>query len=299
LWTDEQLQCTPQGQAMLLPEEKSCYDWNIQRAEHLAAERQEWHQTATPDAIREKIRTTAAIRPLDEVPVLQVHKTGSMQRDGYRIDKLLLQAEPGLFVPALAYVPAAADGRTPAQLYLHEDGHAAGTGPEGPIAQWVEAGNIVLAADLPGAGETRASQGDRGQLGDWKNSYLAYLNGRSLVGLRAELVLAAARLLAHYESPETPRSVHLTAVGELGVPALHAVALEPSLFASATFRRTLISWDHVVRTPQGKNQIVNLVHNALAVYDLPDLIRLAGPDRIQLETPVDANGDVVEQHPLP
>jgi hypothetical protein len=182
---------------------------------------------------------------------------------------------------------------------LHEDGHAAGTGPEGPITHWIEGGNIVLAADLPGAGETRASQGDRGLLGDWKNSYLAYLNGRSLVGLRAELVLAAARFLARYESPETPRSVHLTAVGELGVPALHAAALEPSLFASATFHRTLISWDNVVRTPQGKNQIVNLVHNALAVYDLPDLIRLAGQDNIQLETPVDANGDVVEQSTLP
>jgi hypothetical protein len=200
-----------------------------------------------------------------------------------------------LFVPALAYVPAAADGRTPAHLYLHEDGHSAGAGPEGPIAQWIEAGNIVLAADLPGAGETRAGRGDRGLLGDWKNSYLAYLNGRSLVGLRAETVLAAARLLAHYDSPETPRSVHLTAVGELGVPALHAAALEPGLFASATFQRTLISWDNVVRTPQGKNQIVNLVHNALAVYDLPDLIRLAGPDRIKLGTPVDANGDLVEQ----
>ncbi len=299
LWTDEQLQCVPQGQVMLLPEEKSCYDWNIQRAERLAAERQQWHQTATPDAILDKIRATAAIRPLDEVPVLQVHKTGSMQRDGYRIDKLLLEAEPGLFVPALAYVPAAADGRTPAQLYLHEDGRAAGAGPEGPIVQWVEAGNIVLAADLPGAGETRASQGDRGQLGDWKNSYLAYLNGRSLVGLRAELVLAAARLLARYESPETPRSVHLTAVGELGIPALHATALEPSLFASATFQRTLISWDNVVRTPQGKNQIVNLVHNALAVYDLPDLIHLAGPDRIQLDTPVDANGEVAQQPSIP
>jgi cephalosporin-C deacetylase-like acetyl esterase len=299
LWTDEQLQCTPQGQVMLLPEEKSCYDWNIQRAERLAAERQPWHQTATPDAIRERIRTTAAIRSLDEVPELQVHKTRSLQRDGYRIDKLLLEAEPGLFVPALAYVPAAADGRTPAKLYLHEDGYAAGAGADGPIAQWVEAGNIVLAADLPGAGETRAGRGDRGLLGDWKNSYLAYLNGRSLVGLRAELVLAAARLLAHYESPATPRSVHLTAVGELGVASLHAVALEPSLFASATLHRTLVSWDNVVRTPQGKNQIVNLVHNVLAVYDLPDLIRLAGPDRIQLETPVDANADPVEQPTIP
>jgi dienelactone hydrolase len=295
LWTDEQLQCTPRGQVMLLPGEKSAFDLNVERAEQLAIQRRELHQSAAPDAIRAKIRTTAAIRPLEQIPVLQTQEVGSVQRDGYRIDKLLLQAEPGLFISALVFVPASADDRTAAYLYLHEDGKSADAGPDGGIEKMVAAGHIVLAADLPGTGETRSGGRDRGQLGDWKNSYLAYLNGRSLVGLRAENVLAVARFLAGYATQGAPRPVHLVAVGEVGVPALHAAALEPDRFASTTLRRTLVSWDNVVRTPQGANQIVNLVHNALAVYDLPDLVRMAGPERVKLDDTVDANGKPIPQ----
>jgi dienelactone hydrolase len=295
LWTDEQLQCTPRGQVMLLPGEKSAFDLNVERAEQLAIQRREFQQSAAPDAIRAKIRTTAAIRPLEQIPALQMQKVGSLQRDGYRIDKLLLQAEPGLMIPALAFVPASADDRTAAYLYLHEDGKSADAESDGGIEKLVADGHIVLAADLPGTGETRSGSADRGQLGDWKNSYLAYLNGRSLVGLRAENVLAMARFLAGYATQGAPRPVHLVAVGEVGVPALHAAALEPDRFVSTTLRRTLVSWDNVVRTPQGTNQIVNLVHNALAVYDLPDLIRLAGPERIKLDDTVDANGKPIPQ----
>ncbi|MCL4202778.1 MAG: acetylxylan esterase [Pirellulaceae bacterium] len=291
LWTDEQLQCTPAGQVLLLAGERSAFDLNIQRAEQLVAQQRELHESATPDAVRGKIRQAAAIRPWEKIASLQMKNGGSVQRDGFRIDRLMLHAEPGLFLPALAFVPADTDGRTAAYLYLHEDGKSADI--DGGIGKLVAAGHIVLAIDLPGTGETRSSARDRGQLGDWKNSYLAYLNGRSLVGLRAENVLAAARFLAGYADPEAPRSVHLVAVGEVGVPALHAAALEPDRFASTTLRRTLVSWDNVVRTPQGTNQIVNLVHNALATYDLPDLVRFAGSDRVKSEEPVDASGNPI------
>jgi hypothetical protein len=57
--------------------------------------------------------------------------------------------------------------------------------------------------------------------------------------------------------------------------------------------RTLASWEAVVRIPESKNQFVNAVHGALELYDLPDLIVLAGADKVQRVTPIDARGEPV------
>jgi hypothetical protein len=86
-------------------------------------------------------------------------------------------------------------------------------------------------------------------------------------------------------------------VGEAGPAALHAVALEPDLFASLTLRRSLVSWSNVVHTPVTQGALINCVHGALKTYDLPDLVSLAGPARVTVEEPVDARGQVIRRGP--
>jgi hypothetical protein len=113
---------------------------------------------------------------------------------------------------------------------------------------------------------------------------LAYLLGRSYVGMRAEDTLRAARFLG-----EGRRRVHLVAVGEAGPPALHAAALEPELFASVKLVGSLRSWVDVVRTATPSNGLAGVVHGALKVYDLPDLVRTLGGKASVVE-PVDGEG---------
>jgi hypothetical protein len=102
--------------------------------------------------------------------------------------------------------------------------------------------------------------------------------------MRAEDVLVAARYGAQHTSA---RNVELVAVGNVGVPALHAAALEPDLFASVKLVRTLKSWSNVVRSRMTRNQLANAVHGALQTYDLPDLAATLGR-RLAVEHPVDA-----------
>jgi len=82
-----------------------------------------------------------------------------------------------------------------------------------------------------------------------------------------------------------PRKVHLVGVGQAGIVALHAAALEPDLFASVTIRGTIDSWTKVVdqKTPRG--QLTSTVHGALRVYDLPDLVQAIGPEKLKIEKP--------------
>ena len=42
------------------------------------------------------------------------------------------------------------------------------------------------------------------------------------------------------------RKVRLIVVGNVGIPALHAAALEPELFQSVRLSHTLVSWSNVI-----------------------------------------------------
>jgi len=57
--------------------------------------------------------------PLDEErPPLSVHVTGTIQKDGYRIEKLYYESLPGLYVPANLYIPDNITEPVPAVIYV-------------------------------------------------------------------------------------------------------------------------------------------------------------------------------------
>ena len=74
------------------------------------------------------------------------------------------------------------------------------------------------------------------------------------------------------------------------MPALHAAALEPQLFAQVRLERTLQSWDLVVRSTHSKDQQAGAVHAALRFYVLPDLVAALPGEKVSLFEPLDALG---------
>jgi pimeloyl-ACP methyl ester carboxylesterase len=90
--------------------------------------------------------------------------------------------------------------------------------------------------------------------------------------------------VAYYQKPkDAPRRVHLVGVGQAGIVALHAAAMRPELFASVTVRNTPRDWASVVKQPVPAGLMEGTVHGALEVYDLPDLVRLIGEDKVRYE----------------
>ena len=78
--------------------------------------------------------------------------------------------------------------------------------------------------------------------------------------------------------------VDLVAVGQVGIPALHAAALESSLFQSVKLSRTLKSWSGVIHSPLLAVEQSQVVHGALRMYDLPDLASTLGT-KLNVEKP--------------
>jgi len=298
-WKPEQLQCTPAGQVLLLGGERSTFDINVATAERLRAERTARWNAFKPDERRKLIAETIGTKvpPGDPGPAPQVEMLGSIRRDGYTIHKLALATEGGVRLPALAFVPEKPTG--PATLYLHGTGMAVDAGPDGDIEKRVRAGQLVLSAELRGIGETETGHGKRefgkGRFGpDNLEIFLAYLSGRTFVGMRVD----DARLWTNYLAATTigggkPTELHLAAEGEAAIPALHAAALAGGRFRTVALRRMIASWESVVAAPETFNQSVNVVHGALRHYDLADLVPLAETGEVSITETVDVLGEPI------
>ena len=108
-----------------------------------------------------------------------------------------------------------------------------------------------------------------------------------------EDVLAEARWLRTYETTGDARNrIRVIGVGHAGPAVLHAAALERELYAQVELRQTLDRWSSVVADRQGCGaMLLNTVHGALKVYDLPDLRRVIGEKRLTVVDPRDSQNE--------
>ncbi|MDX1969812.1 MAG: alpha/beta hydrolase family protein, partial [Planctomycetaceae bacterium] len=155
LWADSGLlkRATAEDRA---PREQFLAFIKRQAAELRAGDRppqsnKEWQQQRL--RIRERLEAAWGGFPTEHCP-LEPRKLAEFQRDGYRVEKLLLQTMPGVWMTALAYVPDV-PGKRPAILQVH--GHWKHAKVE-PVVQSrcigaAKLGYFVLAVDAFGAGE--------------------------------------------------------------------------------------------------------------------------------------------------
>jgi cephalosporin-C deacetylase-like acetyl esterase len=135
------------------------------------ANRKAWDERRT--ALRAAM--FAAMGPFpDKECALQPKDAGVLKRDGYRIEKLIFQSRPDVWVTASAYVPEGIKGDVPAVLVVH--GHYPWARRD-PVVQahclgLVKLGFFVLAVDAFGAGERHPTPG--------KGAYHGALLGASL-----------------------------------------------------------------------------------------------------------------------
>ncbi|MDF1858972.1 MAG: hypothetical protein P1U87_02090 [Verrucomicrobiales bacterium] len=276
-WTQEELYCTAPGQVLLMEGERSVFDLLLEQEKDLrtGGKRADRFRSLPDDKRRSLIRSLIGSGDPESYTE---NVSGTIRREGYRIEKVIFQTASGLRLAALRFLPDAPTGK--AILYLDGENMKTEAGPGGNIEKWVREGKVVLAAELRGIGESELSNDPRdwakGQFGpDWQVQLLAYLNGRSFVGMRTDDVLLFAEALS-----ETSNSIALVATGEAAVPALHAAALRADLFHQVSLEKLLPTWTGFLTQPERKNQAIHAVHGALRHYDLPDLIPLAGSGKV-------------------
>jgi hypothetical protein len=292
LLSDEEIKCTPTGQVIELKGARSTYDINRVYEKKLSKQRERLWKRTSQDKLLNQIREITGIRRLKELQEPKVEIFDVIERDGYFIKKMVLKPEDGIYLPALMFTPrqSRSSGMV---LYINEKGKSEDTGPGGPIENLVKAGRSVMSVDIRGIGEIGRTSGSTlsGATGpDWKNVYTAYLLGRSYVAMRGEDILICGRFLKQQRDGD----VRLVAAGNVCVPALHAAALEPDLFETVKLTRGLVCWSDVIESGLSVNQLVNTVHGALKIYDLPNLAETLG-DKLTIEQPLNAMGKPIDK----
>jgi cephalosporin-C deacetylase-like acetyl esterase len=284
--SDAELRVTRTGQVISdFDKEVTVWDLNLREAETLARDREQFWRNNSLTENRMAVIDLAGIRPIAEP---QAAAAGTVRRDGYRIEKLVLQRPEEVPVPALLFLPDGGEGKLPAVLYVDSRGKAADAAPGGPIQEIVKSGRAVLAIDARGWGETAPAVPAKYWSKEFPVCYLALDLGRPLLGQRVEDTLAALKYLASLPQIDASK-LGIIGVEAGGPVALHAATLDERL-GEVTLVRSIESWMEVVATPLAKNQLASVVPGALARYDLPDLVRALGPRPVVVRDPVDPTG---------
>ena len=277
VFTDEEIQCTPEGQVMLLDGAVSVLDLNRQRAQALAEKRAAYRNSVDDETFRQKIRELIGMTE-EEVSEPESMPVPAPEGENATGEMVFLKPEPGILLRVVLVKPASFTGDY--VILCQDKPLEAVLNAENPGTALLEAGHAVCWVELRGMGETTSISSAanwEAQVGaDWQDYFLAYLLGKSYVGMRVKDIYAVTDFLRSREE----RPVRLFALGRATVPALHAAALSPERFSHTTLQGGIPSWTEVVNTPRAKGQLINAVHDVLSWYDLPDLINLLPPEAV-------------------
>jgi cephalosporin-C deacetylase-like acetyl esterase len=233
--------------------------------------------------VREQI--LKAIGGLPERTPLNARTVATLERDGYRIEKVVFESQPQFYVTANLYLPAARQPPFPAVLYPlgHELGAKAHEAWQQMLATLARRGYVALTWDTIG-------QGERIQLysADLHDSYLrGSTTEHTILGTQALLtgqhiarytiwdgIRALDYLLSRKEVD--PARVAVTGNSGGGTHTAYLAALDDRLKAAAP-SCFITSWHWMLKTigPQDAEQVFpGWLGNGL---DYPDFIYAASP----------------------
>lgn len=272
IFKTEEFCATPNGEVLLLDGARSAFDLNRDYNDELLVARKMKNANRTREELADVVRKTIGVRPIGDIPAYEVERMGDVDLKKFPFADLIFKAEKfvlktadgKIHIPVVKYFPKTES--TGLAILLSEDNQ---------LDSYLEQGKTVATVDLRGLGETQAicSQYFQHKMfgTDGQDFYLAYLLGKTYVGMRTEDLLATACWL---KSDATEQKIGLVASGDVvGLVALHATVLEPSLFDSVKLDKTPRSWYDVVKEGSSYYPITNLVHGALLEYDVPDLMK--------------------------
>jgi cephalosporin-C deacetylase-like acetyl esterase len=247
--------------------------------------------------MRELLRYRPSESPLEPRAIVTV------PRKGLRIEKVQFLSEPGIYIPAWVFVPENRTAGSTPILYVNESGkdgdgmefegsEASGVRP-GLLETLTHRGNLVIAADLRGIGETRPEHGSRSAGNAFAHlfnvetafAYLAWYMDRSLFGMRVQDLL---RTVDYALSRSDAAGAAVRVIGkDMGALwALYAAAMDKRV-AAAVCHGGLISYRALTTGDRYLHGADVFLPDVLEHFDLPQVAAAAG-GRVTLLAPVDA-----------
>jgi cephalosporin-C deacetylase-like acetyl esterase len=197
-----------------------------------------------------------------------------MARDGYHIEKLVYDSEPGIHIPALLFTPdTGGSSRKPALVYVNGRGKAPGVSED--VEPFVKSGFVVLSIDARGMGETRWKNENNPTdferyFGDYDSAMTAILIGKTMPGMRAQDITRGVDLLAARGDVDAS-NIFGFGKDAGAVPMLYAAVLDNRIRRVA-LEGMLESYGWIIQHRIHRQIFEQIVPGALKYFDLPDLV---------------------------
>ena len=215
-------------------------------------------------------------------------------RKGYRVEKVEFLSESGIYVPAWVFVGENYKPGGRAVIYVHESGKQADGLEFGRLEAMARAGELIVAIDVRGVGETRpphAQPGDRpGEYGflfdvETAAAYMAWYLDRSLVGMRVKDVVRAVDYTLSRTDVD-PGGVRVIGKGNGAVWSLFAAALDPRI-AALRCERGLLAYRELLAADRYLFNAGIFIRDVLLHFDLPQVAALLAGRELTIVDPVD------------
>jgi cephalosporin-C deacetylase-like acetyl esterase len=283
------LQCTTTGQVLTEFHGETVRSINHVEAVRLSASR----PRLTGGALRSAVLSALKLGLPAGRPSPRTTSAGQLERDGaIVIEKLIVDTEDGIQVPALYFRPRSAARPAPAILYVDSRGKDREAGPGGEVERLAQSGFAVLTIDPRGWGETADVKQVQSYELSYKNFQRALQLNRTVAGMQTLDVIRCLDLLASRPDVD-PRRLGIVGKRQGGVLALFAAALDNRV-RSVVSDGALLSYLAFTGSDTHKGALEAILPSVLKWFDLPDLTSLTAARTIAIVDPVDAAGKPVE-----
>ena len=242
-----------------LPNARRSYELNLDLARELEPQRRAKWVDITPENAAKLVRARAIVRDESEAPVAKL-----VAEEG---NESAFETDENIYLTARANF--ANDEKFDAlQLRVSDAGRNSA-----PTNEAFENANgaKIAAVELRGYGDTQAVGRNYYRYdhfgSDGSDNCLAYLLGKTYVGLRVDDLLAVAK----FYREKTGAKINLKAEGFAGTVALIAAIAEPDAFESVEIIGELPTWFDQLSKQYGPIPLTNTLHGVLNDFDIDDL----------------------------
>lgn len=275
VWTDKELFATKKGQVNAeYPNEVTVFARNKMLADSLAASRSAFLQQPKETVIQ-KIKEFLELEDNFEQIDANIHD--DIIANGIKYLKVIVRKRNEPPFPMLA-TPAIEAKKI--VLWFHDGGKQAIIDSAGLVNSYLSQGARVIICDVRGTGETA----DKHELNDpkyynreYRNAMLALHNGRPLPVQRIIDIMSAVSVV---EDPAGKIPIEVHASGPVALAALHAALLDKRI-RQVHLYNTITSFKQILENPLEKNWYSYVIPNVLKYYDIPDLVKLIGEDKVR------------------
>ena len=219
---------------------------------------------------------------------LRVTSTTQQSLDGYRLESLSIESEPGVTLDSLIAIPTSGNQIHPAVLWMDALPNPR-TAASADFIRLVKAGNIVMAFQPRGVLGEPLPNPNQLALGNYMQPLLRSIAvGKTLVGMRVDDTLRAITWLSS-RSDVDKSAITLYGKGGLGMVALHTAALDNRV-TRVVIENTLVSYQSALQAGLHKNLSEVVIPGVLRRYDVSDLLIAINPRPVLIVNSASAMG---------